>query len=206
MCYRYQLAMSPKLEPIAEAAKRSKLYYNNIGRLGKPVLTEGEIFPNSIVPVLAPSKNGKKTAYPMWWGYTVQGIGKPLVNARSETAAEKEIFRESWVGHRCAVPASWYFEWEHFKSPSGRMKTGDKYAIMPKDTELMYFCGLYRIENNYPHFVILTQPACESIAFIHDRQPVIMTEDAVDCWIDPKFNPYVVLKESVLDLMAEKEI
>ncbi len=206
MCYRYQLAMSPKLEPIAEAAKRSKLYYNNIGRLGKPVLTEGEIFPNSIVPVLAPSKNGKKTAYPMWWGYTVQGIGKPLVNARSETAAEKETFRESWVGHRCAVPASWYFEWEHFKSPSGRMKTGDKYAIMPKDTELMYFCGLYRIENNYPHFVILTQPACESIAFIHDRQPVIMTEDAVDCWIDPKFNPYVVLEESVRDLMAEKEI
>ena len=206
MCYRYQLALSPKLEPIAEAAKRSKLYYNNIGRLGKPVLTEGEIFPNSIVPVLAPSKNGKKTAYPMWWGYTVQGLGRPLVNARSETAAEKETFRESWVGHRCAVPASWYFEWEHFKSPSGRMKTGDKYAIMPKDTELMYFCGLYRIENNYPHFVILTQPACESIAFIHDRQPVIMTEDAVDCWIDPKFNPYVVLQESVRDLMAEKEI
>ena len=206
MCYRYQLALSPKLEPIAEAAKRSKLYYNNIGWLGKPVLTEGEIFPNSIVPVLAPSRTGKKTAYPMWWGYKVQGLGRPLVNARSETAAEKETFRESWVEHRCAVPASWYYEWEHFKSSSGKVKAGDKYAIMPKDTELMYFCGLYRIENNYPHFVILTQPACESIAFIHDRQPVIMTEDAVDCWIDPKFNPYVVLEESVRDLMAEREI
>ena len=113
MCYRYQLALSPKLEPIAEAAKRSKLYYNNIGWLGKPVLTEGEIFPNSIVPVLAPSRTGKKTAYPMWWGYKIQGLGRPLVNARSETAAEKETFRESWVEHRCAVPASWYYEWEH---------------------------------------------------------------------------------------------
>ena len=125
MCYRYQLALSPKLEPIAEAAKRSKLYYNNIGWLGKPVLTEGEIFPNSIVPVLAPSRNGKKTAYPMWWGYKIQGLGRPLVNARSETAAEKETFRESWVEHRCAVPASWYYEWEHFKSPSGKVKAGD---------------------------------------------------------------------------------
>ena len=28
----------------------------------------------------------------------------------------------------------------------------------------------------------------------------------VDCWIDPKFNPYVVLEESVRDLMAEREI
>ena len=40
MCYRYRLAMPPKLEPIAEAVKRSKLYYNNTGRLGKPIFTE----------------------------------------------------------------------------------------------------------------------------------------------------------------------
>ena len=206
MCYRYQLAMSPKLEPIAEAAKRSKLYYDNIGWLGKPVLTEGEIFPDSIVPTLAPNKSGKKTVYPMLWGYYVKGIGRPVANARSETAGEKEIFRDSWVGHRCVIPASWYYEWEHYTSPSGKVKTGDKYAIMPKDTELMFFCGLYRIENNYPHFVILTQQASGNVAFIHDRQPVIITEDMIDCWLDPKFNPYVVLEEAMQDLMFEKEI
>ena len=206
MCYRYQLAMSPKLEPIAEAVKRSRLYWDNIGWLGKALLTEGEIFPDSIVPTLAPSKNGKKTVYPMWWGYYVQGLRRPVANARSETAGEKTIFRDGWAEHRCAVPASWYYEWEHFLSPSGRVKAGDKYAITVKDTELMYLCGLYRIENNYPHFVILTQPASESVARIHDRQPVIITEDAVDSWIDPKFNPHAVLEVSVRDLMVEKEI
>ena len=206
MCYRYQLAMSPKLEPIAEAARKSKLYYNNIGRLGKPVSTVGEIFPDYIVPVLAPNKDGKKTVYPMLWGYRIQGLGRPLANARSETASEKETFREGWATHRCIVPASWYYEWEHFKSATGKIKAGDKYAIMQKDTELMYFCGLYRIEDNYPHFVILTRPAAESIAFIHDRMPVIIPEDAVDCWIDPQFNPHVVMQEAVKDMVFEKEI
>ena len=206
MCYRYFLEKSPKLEPIAEAAKNSKLYYNNIGWLGRPVRTEGEITPTSIVPALAPSKSGRKSVYPMIWGYSVQGLSRQLANARSETAWEKPTFRDSMVAHRCAVPASWYFEWEHFRSASGRIKAGDKYAIMPKGIELMYFCGLYRIEENYPHFVILTQNASENIAFIHDRQPVIITEELVDSWIDPKFNPHVVLDEAVRDLMYEKEI
>ena len=36
-----------------------------------------------------------------------------LLNARSETAAEKPAFREDWRRHRCIVPATYYFEWEH---------------------------------------------------------------------------------------------
>ena len=54
--------------------------------------------------------------------------------------------------------------------------------------------------------MILTEPASENVARIHDRQPVIITEDAVDCWIDPKFNPHAVLEVAVRDLMVEKEI
>ena len=27
------------------------------------------------------------------------------------------------------MPASWYFEWEHFLSPTGKKKTGDKYVL-----------------------------------------------------------------------------
>lgn len=39
------------------------------------------------------------------------------------------------------IPASYYFEWEHFKSADGKTKTGGKYAIQPKSMTgcLSYF-------------------------------------------------------------------
>ena len=203
MCYRYQLALSPKLEPIAEAAKRSKLYYNNIGWLGKPVLTEGEIFPASIVPVLASSKGGRKTAYPMWWGYKVQGLGRPLVNARSETAAEKEIFRESWVGHRCAVPASWYYEWEHLTGNSGQKITGRKFMIQPKNVQAVWLAGLYRIEEGLPVFTILTRDAEGELRRIHDRMPVILPKALVAEWVRPDAAPEHIVSKALTEAVAE---
>ena len=67
----------------------------------------------------------------MLWGYHISGVSRTVVvNARAETAGEKPSFREGWAAHRCVIPASWYYEWEHVPSPSGRQKAGDKYAIM----------------------------------------------------------------------------
>ena len=40
-------------------------------------------------------------------------------------------------------------------------------AIMPKAGELTCLCGLYRLEDGYPHFVVLTREPGESVAFIH---------------------------------------
>ena len=101
--------------------------------------TYGEIRPTDIVPVLAPDKGGNAAVYPMQWGFRLPAgngqragqakKGMLLVNARVETAAEKVTFRDAWASRRCIVPASWYFEWEHFTDESGRKKTGQKYAI-----------------------------------------------------------------------------
>lgn len=205
MCCRYYMEMSPKLRPIVEAAQRSGLYRDSIEKLARPLTVEGEIFPDALVPVLATSRSGEKTVFPMVWGYHVPGISRLIANARVETAAEKPVFRDSWIAHRCAVPASWYFEWEHILSPSGRTRAGNKYALMPKGGELTWLCGLYRMENSYPHFVVLTREPGESISFIHDRMPFILSEAEIGNWIDPNRNPHMLLESALTDMVFEKQ-
>ena len=108
MCCRYHMETAPALRPITEEAQRSRLYTGNREKLGQPLVTEGEIFPGALVPVIAMNRAGRRAVFPMIWGYRVQGVQHLVANARSETAAEKQSFRESWATHRCAIPASWY--------------------------------------------------------------------------------------------------
>ncbi len=204
MCCRYYMEMSPELRPIVEAAQRSRLRESNMNRIARPLITEGEVRPDSLVPVIATGKSGVKKVFPMIWGYQIEGMNRPLLNARTETAMTKKTFAESWMEHRCIVPASWYFEWEHHTISDGRKITGQKYAIMPKNSELTWLCGLYRLENNYPHFVILTREPGKEIEFIHDRMPLIMPKDVVNDWINPKNNPSYFLPNALTDCVYEK--
>ncbi|MCR5136559.1 MAG: SOS response-associated peptidase [Oscillospiraceae bacterium] len=204
MCCRYFMEESPELRPIVEAAKRSSLYRNNIAKIARPLITEGTVFPDSLVPVIASSRSGQKAVFPMLWGYHVDGISRLLANARSETAAEKSTFKDGWAMHRCVIPASWYYEWEHIPTAGGKIRTGEKFAIMPKNQALTYLCGIYRMENGYPHFVILTREPGESIAQLHDRMPVILAKDGVDSWINPNMNPHAMLTAALTDMIAEK--
>lgn len=205
MCCRYYMEMSPRLRPIVEEAQHSRLYLNNIQKLPKPLTAEGEVFPDALVPVLASNKSGQRAVFPMIWGYHVPGISRTIANARVETAAEKPSFRDGWVSHRCVIPASWYFEWQHTLLPSGKAKVGDKYAVMPKGGELTWLCGLYRMENSFPHFVILTREPGESVSFLHDRMPLILPEAEIENWIDPKHNPHMLLSSAITDMAFEKE-
>lgn len=202
MCCRYYMEMS---RPIVEGAQRSKLYTDHIAQIPRPMAAEGEIFPGSMVPVLATGRSGRKAAFPMLWGYRVPGIARLVVNARSETAAEKPSFREGWAAHRCVIPASWYYEWEHLHTPSGAGKPGAKYAIEPRGEALTWLCGVYRMEEGFPHFVVLTREAGESVAFLHDRMPLILPEAEIDRWIDPAVNPHMLLGEALTDMIFAPE-
>ncbi len=204
MCCRYYMEMSPRLRPIVEAAAGSGLYRNNIEKIARPLTTQGEVFPDFLVPVIASSRAGKKAVFPMLWGYHVDGISRVIANARSETAAEKPLFRDGWAMHRCIIPASWYYEWEHLPTADGKTKAGDRYAIMPKGNTLTCLCGVYRMENGFPHFVVLTRTAGESTAPIHERMPMILSEADAACWIDPKMNPHALVSSALTDMIVEK--
>ena len=205
MCTRFYLDNNLQLENYVQQAKKTLLgremqiwLPNNLTGM------RGEIRPVMATPVIASNRSFERKVFPMQWGYYL-GVKAPLLaNARTETANVKPTFMDSWMAHRCAIPCSWYFEWQHVKQPNGQTTTGTKYRLQPKDGMITWLCGLYRMEGEFPHFVVLTQHAAEDIAFIHDRMPLMLPEEAVDDWINPRNNnPSKLLPLALTDMNFE---
>jgi putative SOS response-associated peptidase YedK len=201
VCGRFLLDESPELRPIIEEMNRSPLLplFGNAG-----IVMNGEIRPSMVVPAVAFSRAGKRTVFPMKWGF--QGKSGLMINARTETAAEKALFREAWRAHRCAVPAGCYYEWEHLPGANGKKALGPKYAIRPAGAAITWLCGLYRIENGAPAFVILTREPAAPIRFIHDRMPFILPDADVDEWIRPDAKPEALLPLARQEMIFEKVV
>lgn len=200
MCCRYWVDETPRMMSIAEEMYRSGLV--NRWRTTNKITVSGEIRPTDVVPVIAPNRSGERAVFPMKWGFTGKSL---LMNARVETAAEKPMFRDAWAAHRCLVPASYYFEWEHLPGKNGRTLTGDKYRIRPKDSEMTWLCGLYRIEEGLPVFVVLTREPGEGIRFLHNRMPLILPEEVAEEWIRPETKPESLLPAALTDMEFRKE-
>ncbi len=155
------------------------------------LVTEGDVYPGSLAPVIARNKNGEKSFFPMLFGFRLNGQGnRKVLNARLETAAEKPLFMDAWKLRRCVVPASYYYEWAH---PSGQKAI--RYALQPSASDGVSLCGLYRLNGGVPEFVILTRDAEESIAFIHDRMPVMIPKTRIDDWINSDIPAEEVLED-----------
>jgi len=205
MCCRYYIEKDdPELRDILLSVRRAPLA-DQFLRAGDAVVTDGEIHPTAVVPTLASSRNGRPCVFPMKWGFTIPGV-RPVFNARVETASVKTSFREAWEQHRCILPASWYYEWMHTRTKSGRTRVTDKYAIQPAGKSALWLCGLYRLENSLPHFVILTREPVEALREIHDRMPLMLPRKYVGDWINPLTSPEKMLSLAVTDLVMEKSL
>lgn len=205
MCCRFFIGeLDPELAPVLKAALRSPLLPQVQKLHPAPLVQSGEVRPTDLVAAVASNRQRKPAVFPMVWGFSVPGRTAPLVNARTETAAEKAAFREAWRSHRCAVPASWYFEWQHLPTQDGRHTTSTRFAIQPKDAAVTWLCGLYRIENGLPVFVILTREPGPDVAHIHDRMPLILSRQDIPAWIHPDTDPAELLPRAVTALSAER--
>ena len=76
--------------------------------------------------------------------------------------------------------------------------------IQPRGMTVTWLCGLYRIEEGLPYFVILTREPDEEIRFIHDRMPLIMPEQLVNEWIRPDRKAEDLLPYALTDMVYEK--
>ena len=189
MCGRYYIAEDDQAEELRQIIDSINRKYNGDGA----VKTSGEIFPSETVPVIATSKVQKIMPFAMEWGYSTAD-GNRLINARSETAAQKPTFMDGMLHRRCIIPASWYFEWN--RSEKGK----PKYAIGIDQKNVIYMAGIYRFEHDRPVFSILTREPAESIRFIHNRMPVILPREAVRDWLNTSYKADEILRSAALNV------
>ena len=208
MCTRFYVEPA-YYAPIITRAQQLKLADDMMRHLGKPLTMSGEMRPTDVAAVLAPNKEGNVSVFPMIWGFSHEATDAPIVNCRLETASQKEMWKDSWFRRRCAIPCSWYFEWEHFRSPDGkRSKVGEKYLIQPKDSHTTMLAGLYRFEERnglqVPVFSVLTRDAIGELRGIHDRMPLMINKDDVEDWIKPNSSPGDISKRAITNVVIEK--
>jgi multidrug efflux pump subunit AcrB len=67
-------------------------------------------------------------------------------------------------------------------------------------SSVTWLCGLYRIENNVPVFVVLTREPGRELSRIHDRMPLILPPDAALEWVRPQAKPEDLLKYSLTEM------
>lgn len=123
------------------------------------------------------------------WGLVPSWADDPeelatLINARSETVAEKPAFRDAFRRSRCLVPADGFYEWQ--EQGSGPKQP---FHLRLEDDRPFAFAGLWEewgepgSEDYLQSYTILTTDASDLVATVHDRQPAFLEPDAYDWWL-----------------------
>ncbi|MDQ1242264.1 MAG: Abasic site processing protein [Pseudomonadota bacterium] len=133
---------------------------------------------------------GPREVAMLYWGLVPlwakeKSIGARMINARSETLAEKPSFRNAYKRRRCLLLADGYYEWQR----SGAIK--QPYLISFAGGEPFGMAGLWERwrdpgsgEPLESCCIVTTSPA-PAVAHVHDRMPVIIPPDAYAEWLDP---------------------
>ena len=152
--------------------------------------------PTNDIPFVV--KNGKRRLILCRWGFLPawakeEKTGFSMINARSETVAEKPAFREAFRKHRCIVPADGFYEWR--KAGTTRIPM----HIHLRSKEPMGLAGLYSAWSSPEGETICTctiivTNANKLVAPIHERMPVILHPADYDRWLDPQLQDVLSLQ------------
>lgn len=142
---------------------------------------------------------------PHWWKERTPPRFS-TINARSEEAATKPLWRDAWLHRRCLIAATHWYEWR--KDPEGKQP----FALQTEDGRAFMFAGLYShwrppgSDESIYTAAILTRSAAPAIAHIHDRMPVILHPQAWRAWIDTDNKTREAIKEVLIlhEVLAAK--
>lgn len=129
------------------------------------------------------------------WGFPCNG-NKLVINARSETAANRIMFQNALETRRCLLPAECFYEWDHDKN---------KATFSSLNTPIIYLAGLWSLYNGETRFVILTTIANKSMIPVHDRMPLMIDPGNIDSWLFDTAFALNYLKTEMPQLRVQRE-
>ncbi|BAL01287.1 hypothetical protein OBV_40880 [Oscillibacter valericigenes Sjm18-20] len=167
MCGRYQFT--------AEDNKEIQRIVQEVqDRCGRGKFMPGDVYPSAKAPVLLEA-HGNVTPDLLYWG--LQTSKALVINARSETAEQRSLFRDSFEQRRCVIPSTGFYEWSKDKR---------KYFFRLPDQPILYMAGIYQERDGKNCYCILTTEANASVRKVHPRMPVVLTPELLNTWImDP---------------------
>jgi putative SOS response-associated peptidase YedK len=133
------------------------------------------------------SEDGIRRLRPMRWGFLPHWYksltdGPLLINARSETIAEKPAFRAAARDRRCLIPATGFYEWT--KDSEGKRLP---WYIHSRERETLAFAGVWQVWEKGDALLvtcaIVTTQANQAVAAIHHRMPVILGPEDWPLWL-----------------------
>jgi putative SOS response-associated peptidase YedK len=165
-----------------------------------------DLFQLPLIPTLAPrynvaptqpvaavrvsQKTGQRELTHFHWGLIPSwakdpSIGSRMINARSESAAEKPSFRTAFKYRRCLVPADGFYEWQ--KQNGGKQPV----RIQVGDGNVFAIAGLWERWSSpdgseIESCTLLTTEPNDFLRPVHNRMPVILSPDDYDLWLDPQ--------------------
>lgn len=148
------------------------------------------IAPTQPVAVVRPSpeKGGRELALLRWglipfWAKD-PGIGARMINARSETVAQKPAFRAAFRRRRCLVPVDGFYEWQ-------RLERGKQpFYVRLCDGKPFAFAGLWEHWEGsggatIDSCTLLTTEPNGLLRPVHNRMPVVLAPKDYGLWLDP---------------------
>ena len=180
MCGRYNVIDSPAVIGLLEG-----LGFDTSGMKPMEQPDMFNIAPTDEVLVAVKDEIAKVVREMRWWltpGWAPEISAKfTMFNARAETVETSRAFSGPFRNRRAIVPASGYIEW----SLVGGVK--QPFYIRP-ESGYCFFAGLWdrweRDGNSLESCTIITTEASPSTRFIHPRQPLFITPDQFDLWLD----------------------
>ncbi len=164
-----------------------------------PPVPNFNVCPTTQVHVVSAGENARKLGA-MRWGfiphwYKTPTDGPLLINARSETIAEKPAFRTACRERRCILPISGFYEW---------FREGDEkqpWYIQRADGTPMALAGIWQSwgEDHAPTCAIVTTEATGPMAEIHHRVPVILEQSDWGKWLGEQGKGAALLMKSPAD-------
>ncbi len=138
------------------------------------------IAPTQPIAVVTPARE----LVEMRWGLIPRWSkdGKPWINARGETLAEKSSFRVAFNQRRVVVPLSGFYEWRH----QGKLRV--PLHIRLRDGAPFGVAAIWEppsSQDGHPTVALVTVAANALIQPLHQRMPAILSREDEARWLDP---------------------